>query len=92
MPRIATVDGLVVKIFFNDHPPPHIHVYAGRLRRPGVQAARLSIETGEVIAGKLPPAKVAAVRSWCEGHRETLLEDWRRARLRLHPVGRYDSS
>jgi Domain of unknown function (DUF4160) len=51
-----------------------------------------SIDTGEVIAGKLPPAKVAAVKSWCEDHREALFEDWRRARLRLHPTGRYDSS
>lgn len=46
----------------------------------------------KLIAGKLPPAKVAAVKGWCEAHREALLEDWRRARLRLHPVGRYDSS
>jgi hypothetical protein len=27
MPKIASFDGLVVKLFFNDHPPPHFHVY-----------------------------------------------------------------
>jgi hypothetical protein len=27
MPKLAGFDGLVVKLFFNDHPPPHFHVY-----------------------------------------------------------------
>ena len=89
MPRIASFDGLTVKIYFNDHPPPHIHVYAGRLRHPGVQAARLSIDTGEIIAGKLPLGKGATARRWTQEHREALLADWQRARLRLHPTGRY---
>ena len=90
MPRIASFDGLVVKMFFNDHPPPHVHVYAGRIVRSGVEAARVSIETGEVIAGQLASAKVGGVRSWCERHRTSLLADWERAECGLHPVGRYD--
>jgi hypothetical protein len=90
VPRIASFEGLVVKLYFNDHPPPHVHVYAGRIGRPGVQAARISINTGEVTDGKLELAKVAAVRSWCERHREALVADWQRAQLNLHPTGRYD--
>jgi hypothetical protein len=90
MPRIASFQGLVVKVYFNDHPPPHIHVYAGRIGHPGIQAARFSIETGALIDGKLPPGKVSTVTSWCKRHRETLRADWERARLDLHPAGRYD--
>jgi Domain of unknown function (DUF4160) len=90
VPRIASFEGLVVKLYFNDHPPPHVHVYAGRIGRPGVQAARISINTGEVTDGKLALAKLAAVRSWCERHREALIADWQRAQLNLHPTGRYD--
>lgn len=90
MPRIASFDGLVFKMFFNDHPPPHVHVYAGRVGHPGVQAARISIETGEVIAGQLAPTKVAVVRRWCDRHRESLRTDWERAQHGLHPTGRYD--
>jgi Domain of unknown function (DUF4160) len=63
VPRIASFDGLVVKLYFNDHPPPHVHMYAGRVGHPGVQMARISIDTGDVIDGQLAPAKVAAVRS-----------------------------
>jgi hypothetical protein len=29
VPRIASFDGLVVKMFFNDHPPPHSIVWPG---------------------------------------------------------------
>jgi hypothetical protein len=52
MPRIASLDGLVVKLYFNDHPPPHVHVYVGRVGHPGVQMARISIDTGDVIDGQ----------------------------------------
>ena len=90
MPRIASFDGLVVKMFFNDHPPPHMHVYAGRIGHPGVQAARILIETGEVIAGELAASKVPLVRRWCERHRTLLYADWQRAQRGLHPTGRYD--
>jgi hypothetical protein len=90
VPRIASFEGLVVKLYFNDHPPPHVHIYAGRIGRPGIRAARVSIETGEVIDGQLALAKVATVRGWATRHRETLRADWQRAQLNLHPNGRYD--
>jgi len=82
--------GSVIKLYFGDHPPPHVHVYAGRLGRPGVEAARFSIVTGEMIDGTLPAAKIATVANWCQRHREALRADWQRAQLELHPVGRYD--
>lgn len=90
MPTIASFEGLVVKLYFSDHPPPHIHVYAGRVGRPGVQTARFSIETGEKLAGKLPAAKITTTRRWCERHREALRKDWGRAQRHMQPVGRYD--
>ncbi len=92
MPRIASFQGLVVKLYFGDHPPPHVHIYAGRVGRPGVQAARFSIDSGDLIDGTLPAAKLAAATSWCRRHREALSADWGRAQLDLHPTGRYDSS
>ena len=92
MPRIARLQGLVVKLYFGDHPPPHVHIYAGRVGHPGVQAARYSIETGKPIDGTLPAAKLAAATSWCRRHRGALSADWQRAQLDQHPTGRYDSS
>ena len=92
MPRIASFQGLVVNLYFGDHPPPHVHIYAGRVGHPGVQAARFSIDSGDLIDGTLPAAKLAAATSWCRRHREALSADWGRAQLDLHPTGRYDSS
>lgn len=92
MPRIASFQGLVVKLYFGDHPPPHVHIYAGRVGHPGVQAARFSIDSGDLIDGTLPAAKLAAATGWCRRHREALSADWGRAQLDLHPTGRYDSS
>jgi hypothetical protein len=90
VPRITSFDGLVVKLYFNDHPPPHVHIYAGRVGRPGVRAARISIDTGELIDGDLAPVKVTAVKSWCDRHRQALRSDWERAQHNHHPIGRYD--
>jgi hypothetical protein len=92
VPRIASFQGLVVKLYFGDHPPPHVHIYAGRVGHPGVQAARFSIDSGDLIDGTRPAAKLAAATSWCRRHREALSADWGRAQLDLHPTGRYDSS
>jgi hypothetical protein len=90
VPRLASFDGVVVRLYFGDHPPPHVHAYVGRVGHPGVRSARFSIDTGELLDGQLPSAKVSAVRSWCGQHREELLADWERARLYEHPIGRYD--
>jgi hypothetical protein len=92
VPRIASFQGLVVKLYFGDHPPPHVHIYAGRVGHPGVQAARFSIDSGDLIDGTLPAAKIAAATSWCQRHREVLIANWGRTQLDLHPTGRYDSS
>jgi hypothetical protein len=90
VPRIASFDGLVVKLYFNDHPPPHVHAYAGRVGHAGVRMARISIDTGDLIDGQLASAKVATVRNWCERHGDALRSDWQRAQRNLHPIGRYD--
>lgn len=29
MPEVLRVDGYIVKIWFNDHPPQHVHVFKG---------------------------------------------------------------
>jgi hypothetical protein len=90
VPRLASFDGVVVRLYFGDHLPPHVHAYVGRVGRPGVRSARFSIDTGELLDGQLPSAKISAVRSWCAQHREALRVDWERARRYEHPIGRYD--
>jgi hypothetical protein len=49
MPEISRFFGIVIAIFYNDHPPPHFHV------RYGAQRAILDIESMLVIGGTLTP-------------------------------------
>lgn len=56
MPRISEFYGIVIEMFFRDHPPPHFHArYAG-------EEAVIEIATGEVIAGSIPPRARRLVR------------------------------
>ena len=48
MPRISAFYGIVIKMYFRDHNPPHFHaIYAEH-------AAKVEISTGDVFEGQLP--------------------------------------
>ena len=72
MPEISRFFGIVIAMFFNDHPPPHFHA------RDGGQRAILAIETFAILEGDLSPRVLGLVVEWA--HREELMENWRRAR------------
>jgi hypothetical protein len=92
VPRIASFSGVVVMVYYGDHPPPHVHVRAGRPGRAGMAEARFSIDSGELIDGDLPAVQASRVTSWCRRNREALRADWDRAQRGEPPAGRYDSS
>ncbi|MGH2761257.1 MAG: DUF4160 domain-containing protein [Thermoleophilaceae bacterium] len=76
MPRISEFYGIVVGMYFRDHPPPHFHArYAG-------EEAVIAIATREVIAGSLPGRALRLVREWTSMHRDELDENWDLARDR----------
>jgi hypothetical protein len=52
---------------------PHLHA------RYGDDEASLTIETGEVLAGGLPPRALRLVRDWASNHQEERQESWDRA-------------
>ncbi len=76
MPTISMFYGLVVRMFFFDadrHKLPHVHVeYQNHL-------AVYAIETGRVLAGKLPAKKHKLMIAWLAIHEEELMADWRLA-------------
>ena len=63
-------------MFFRDtgkHHTPHIHAeYQG-------QMGEYSIESGELLSGKLPPKKHKLVVAWIEIHKEDLEANWKLA-------------
>ena len=48
MPRISAFFGIVIRMFYNDHLPPHFHAEYGEYE------ALYAIETLETIGGELP--------------------------------------
>jgi Domain of unknown function (DUF4160) len=74
VPTIAIVDGVVLMMFVNDHPPAHVHAKLAEHR------CKISIVTGEVISGTLPSSKLRVVQSWLKAHREETTFAWNELR------------
>jgi hypothetical protein len=69
MPEISRFFGIVIAIFYRDHPPPHFHaIYGG-------YEMTVDIETG-VIHGDFPKRAVRLVFEWLDLHKDELQEDW----------------
>jgi hypothetical protein len=65
MPTIAYFYGISIRMYFEDHNPPHFHAeYAGN-------EAFISIATGDVVEGRLP---ARLVKEWALA-RQSLLMD-----------------
>lgn len=70
MPEISRFYGVIIRIFHNEHPPPHFHAeYAG-------SAAAISIETFELVVGTLPRRAMVLVLDWAALHKQELRENW----------------
>jgi hypothetical protein len=74
MPRVSEFYGIVIAMYFNDHPPPHFHA------KYQEHEATFSIEALAMLEGQLPRRSLALVLEWANLHREELLDNWDRAR------------
>lgn len=70
MGKLATIGKVTIRVFGNDHLPPHFHV-----KGAGIDA-QLSIETVEVIAGDLPAALHKEIKAWVAANRPALVTEW----------------
>lgn len=71
MPTISQFFGIIIRMYYDDHNPPHFHAYYGD------DEAIISIETLVILDGSLPKRAKALVLEWADGHRDELLENWR---------------
>jgi hypothetical protein len=76
MPEISRFYGIVIRMYWADHPPPHFHAEYGS------DQARIRIEPVGVLAGRLPPRILAMVVEWAAIHRDELFADWELAHAR----------
>ncbi|NJR51653.1 MAG: DUF4160 domain-containing protein [Leptolyngbyaceae cyanobacterium CSU_1_3] len=74
MPEISRFFGILIAMYYNDHPPPHFHV------RYGQQKAILEIQSLTILEGKLSPRVLGLVIEWASIHQAQLLQNWELAR------------
>jgi len=73
MPEISRFFGITIKMFWDDHNPPHFHAfYAG-------DQALININTLSLFAGQISPRALGLVLEWAAIHQQKLLDDWHRA-------------
>lgn len=81
MPVISCFFGIYVRMYFDDHAPPHVHVeYQGH-------EALIVIADGTVMRGELPRRAHAIVQQWCLDHQNELAQNWKHAQA-LEPLSR----
>jgi len=70
MPTISRFFGLTVRMYYDDHSPPHFHVYYGDYQ------AVIEIGSLRLRDGRLPPRGMALVLEWAAEHRDELMDNW----------------
>ena len=79
MPTISIFYGLVIRMYFNDHAPPHFHVEYAEFK------ATVDIHMLTISSGKLPRRAQMLVLDWAELHKTELLEDWKLCMAKQQP-------
>ena len=79
MPEIARFYGIIIKLFFGDHPPPHFHAVYGE------HVGLFNIETLEMIEGDLPNRARKLVIEWAQLHRDKLKDMWNKQEFHKLP-------
>jgi hypothetical protein len=73
MPELSRFFGIIIRMYFGDHNPPHFHAIYQE------DSAEYDIQTLEVIRGKLPSRAHSLVLEWASLHRAELFNAWKQA-------------
>ena len=70
MPEVSRFFGIVIRMYFDEHNPPHFHaIYAGNEAQFGVDPIIL-------LEGKLPNRAASMVVEWAALHQRELIHNW----------------
>lgn len=79
MPTISIFYGIIIRMFFAEHAPPHFHAQYGEFK------ASISIDGLDVLDGKLPRRALELVLDWAELNRDRLMENWQLCQRHQQP-------
>ena len=70
MPEISRFWGIVIRMYADEHAPPHFHAYYQS------DSALFSISTGQIIEGNFPKNQSAFVTAWALKYQKELMSNW----------------
>ena len=70
MPVITRFYGIIIKMYFNDHIPPHFHAIYNEYN--GI----FDLNSLEIIEGDLPNKAITLIKEWGSAYKEELLKMW----------------
>lgn len=82
MPEISRFYGIIIRMYYSDHNPPHFHAeYQG-------YKAEYDIQSLKIIIGELPRRAHTMILEWASLHREELMINWKLASIpnTLHKI------
>ena len=71
MPEISSFYGIIIYMYYNEHQPPHFHVWYNEYQ------CEITIKDG-IITGQLPRRAARLVFEWLDLHYDELMENWKR--------------
>lgn len=83
MPELCRFYGIVIKMFYDDHNPPHFHAEYGE------HEIRVNINSLAILGGRLPARALGMVTEWASLHQRDLFEAWEKAK-RMEPLGKIE--
>jgi hypothetical protein len=74
MPVIARFYGIIIRMFYDDHVPPHFHAEYGEYE------LIVGLSPIEILNGRAPSRVRSMVLEWSALHHEELRDNWTRCR------------
>ncbi len=74
MPEISRFFGIIIRMYFDEHEPPHFHAIYGK------EEAQVGIEPIQLLRGGLPSRASSMVFEWAALHQRELIDNWQRLR------------
>ena len=72
MPEISRFFGIIIRMYFDDHEPPHFHAIYGETE------AQVTIDPIGLLHGTLPNRAFSMVVEWAALHQRELIDNWYR--------------
>ncbi len=80
MPEISRFYGIVIKMYYNDHAPPHFHAEYGE------HEVLVALAPVSILAGAVPARVRSMVLEWTALHEQEIMANWQRCRNAQPPL------